>query len=101
MLAWCVCSTSRSSASSSDLAITGTPTATHMRDRESRLYPITLLRKKGETVAALTLTTTPTTKWVPKPIDPSLPDIVTDGVLTALLAKVYLRPGLSEVDRYH
>jgi len=79
------------------------------RDPKSRLYPITLFRKKGETNANAIPAIPPTPAILPAAMlaqnenkYESLPAEIPDGPLPAsLLARTYIKPGLSELDRYH
>jgi hypothetical protein len=91
--------------------IKGVATTNDKRDPTTKLYPLTLLRKKGETVYN---TTTNLATICVQParaqavyVQPNwgeLPESIDGGVGSlpqALLAKVYVKPGLDEVDRYH
>ena len=96
-------------------AIQGEIITCDYRDPKSRLYPITLFRKMDEenikvkkvTVPASGMSQpTPTSSMAIIPILPSeilqLPQVIEDKpISTALLAKTYIKPGLSEIDRYH
>ena len=89
-----------------DIKIDGRSFTCDKRDPKSKLYPITLLRKKGETVitasVAIAQSRSPTTVQTIGKMEDLPVNIVDDGALpSALLAKVYLKPGLSEIDRYH
>jgi hypothetical protein len=89
----------------SEVRIEGTKITCDERDPKSRLYPMTLLRKKGETVTeAMAMTVVVSTTDLVQEIGnmETLPATVGEaGIPSALLAKVYLKPGLSEIDRYH
>jgi len=85
-----------------DLKIQGKQFTCDLRDAKSGLYPLTLLRKKGETAATATVMAA----IVDEPKDYGgfdLPDTIQakEKLPAALLAKVYVKPGLSEAERYH
>ena len=91
--------------------IEGVPATSDKRDPKTKLYPLTLLRKKGETVydsttTLSTLIVQPSRAYAAyvQPMWGELPEYIPgdlENLPQALLAKVYVRPGLDEIDRYH
>ena len=73
------------------------------REEKSRLYPLTLLRKKGEnksTVVAMATVREPAKAYGGRDL-PEQIDVYNNGLPQTLLAKVYVKPGTSEIERYH
>jgi hypothetical protein len=96
-----------------DLCIKG-PKFTHdQRDPKNKLYPFRLYRKKGEREnvfddSLISLVDTQEekakTKYACVSVVEKLPSVIEcpNGVLPeALLARVYVKPGLSDLERYH
>ena len=98
--------------SASDCNVTGKIFSQDVRDKKSRLYPLTLFREKTQQVdvdvhAALleASDTGPMERVYPVTDAPdlNLPSIIPDGdqLPTLLLAHTYIKEGISEVDRLH
>ena len=74
------------------------------RDLKSRLYPMKLFRPCAGSAIDVLEPTQVLAKYVhgQESMDWSdMPGMVTDDQVQTLLAHVYVKPGLSEVDRYH
>jgi len=86
-----------------DVVIQGKEATRDYRDVKSRLYPLTLMRRKGETSTVMMA------EAKPSMVEPvyggfDLPEVINEsgkGLPEALLAKVYVKPGMSEIERYH
>ena len=98
----------------SEVTVNGIPFTTDERDKKNKLYPISLYRNQGEKnceplMAALSVLNTTTTTPVisSNPLEdqpPILPTYIkeNDGSLpTTLLARSYIKEGLSSIERYH
>ena len=86
-----------------DVKIEGVPFTTDVRDKKTRLYPLTLSREKKVNDSSLgalaplcsTVDVCEEMMWG------KLPELIPDKPGQALLAKTYAKIGLSELDRYH
>ena len=75
----------------------------YYREEKNRRYPPTLLRKKGEnksTVVAMATVREPAKAYGGRDL-PEQIDVYNNGLPQTLLAKVYVKPGTSEIERYH
>jgi hypothetical protein len=85
----------------SEVSILGKPFTTDTRDAKTRLYPLSLYRKKGETMSNMSVPDSEKVeaselcKW------DDLPALAHEAVVIELLAKTYVKEGLSKLDRYH
>lgn len=90
--------------------ITGSVFTNDKRDAKTSLYPLTLYRKVAEksinvpTFSSLAIEQKKAHSTHSEKVSPEkLPGFIQDGesLPTALLARTYIKEGLSEVDRYH
>ena len=86
----------------------GIPFTTDERDKKNKLYPISLYRNAGEKKPVSVLNTIPALVVHSNPLKdhtpPTMPTYVKeiDGSLpTTLLARSYVKEGLSSIERYH
>ena len=93
-----------------DCVITGNVFTKDKRDAKTSLYPLTLYRKVAEksinvpTFSSLAIEQKKAQNTSSEKVSPEkLPAFIQDGecLPTALLARTYIKQGLSEVDRYH
>jgi hypothetical protein len=87
-----------------DVKIQGKVFTSDYRDEKSKLYPLTLLRKKGETQSSTVLAVVAECKPAKEYGGRDLPEQICEynnGLPQSLLAKVYVKQGMSEIERYH